>query len=220
MAAREIVLLSTRDSSLVSLKLDSRVPLTPLRAALPDLPYRVKPPIVIFGRTVSQPRDVCFLSNDSAGYAYSNQFMAATRFSAETECFAELLRLVNTAFAASFNGILVNRYVDGRDYIGAHSDDETGMDVAAGVVSISFGATRTFRVRTKQQALTHIAARVTHVNENAVTRKSPRCFDIPLHDAQIVVMRGAFQREFTHEIPKELRVKGTRYNLTFRRHVQ
>jgi len=33
-------------------------------------------------------------------------------------------------------------------------------------------------------------------------------------------MVGNFQKEFTHEIPIEKKVKGTRFSFTFRRHLE
>ena len=35
--------------------------------------------------------------------------------------------IVNNLFKVNFNGILVNRYADGKDYIGSHSDDEKNL---------------------------------------------------------------------------------------------
>ena len=54
-----------------------------------------------------------------------------------------LLDIINKTLHSDFNGILVNKYMNGNDYIGAHSDDESGLD-KVGVVSISYGAERIF----------------------------------------------------------------------------
>lgn len=153
------------------------------------------PEVVVFGRTVRQPRDVGFFSNVSSGYRYSGKCMAARQL---TDGLQELLNRVNGQFGSNFDGILVNRYVDGSKYICAHSDDEEGCDKAGGVVALSYGATRKFRIRDK------------------VTKKKVQ--DVPLVSGELVHMGGAFQREFTHEIPKELRVKEVRYSFTFRTH--
>ena len=64
-----------------------------------------------------------------------------------------LLNLVNELFGSGFNAILINRYKDGEDKIGAHSDDEKYLDTNAGVVSISYQkkeASRKFRIREKK----------------------------------------------------------------------
>lgn len=54
----------------------------------------------------------------------------------------------NINFNINFNGILVNKYNDGNDYISYHSDDE-GSISSVGVVSISYGSTRKLIIRQK-----------------------------------------------------------------------
>ena len=54
----------------------------------------------------------------------------------------------NDIFKSNYNGILVNRYQDGTENIGAHSDDEKYLD-QSGVVAISYGHQRKFRIRDK-----------------------------------------------------------------------
>ena len=154
------------------------------------------PEVVVFGRVVRQPRDVGFFSNVSSGYRYSGKCMEARKL---TGGLHQLLDKVNSHFGSHFDGILVNRYVDGSKYICAHSDDEAGCDKACGVVALSYGATRKFRIREK------------------ATKKKVQ--DVLLVSGELVHMGGEFQREFTHEIPKEMRVKEVRYSFTFRTHL-
>ena len=108
-----------------------------------------------------------------------------------------LLEKVNQRFQADFNGILVNKYLGGEDYIGRHSDDETGLD-PVGVVSLSYGAVRKFRIREK--------------------KSGKLVLDIPTLPYHLIHMGGDFQKEFTHEIPVEKKVKDVRYSFTFRKH--
>jgi alkylated DNA repair dioxygenase AlkB len=151
------------------------------------------PPIVVFGKQCNQQRNIGFFSNESIGYRYSNQL---ARSQPLTQSLMELLQRVNTATEADFNGILVNEYENGTDYIGRHSD-ETGLS-AIGVACISYGAVRTFRIRDK----------TTH----------QKVADIPTTSDEIWVMGGQFQQEFTHEIPVEKKVKHPRISFTFRKH--
>ena len=58
------------------------------------------------------------------------------------------MKLINTQFGTNYNGILINKYIDGNDYIGAHGDDEKNLD-AGDVIAISYGAVRKFRIRDK-----------------------------------------------------------------------
>lgn len=156
-----------------------------------------RPSITVYGREAHQRRNVGFFSDTSEGYHYSRRLLAAQPL---TETLKELLAEVNKLFKADFNGILINEYIDGSDCIGAHSDDESGLDPSAGVVAISLGASRTFRVRAKED--------------------KRRVLDVRTTDGQVMQMGGTFQREFTHEIPAEKKVKYARYSFTFRKHLK
>ena len=171
--------------------------------ALKRLVLFERPEITVYGRRCRQARDVNFFSNDPIvkGYRYSNQLMPASPLTQELE---EILAVVNSLFPMhNFNAILVNLYHTGEDSIGAHSDDERGLGGALGsheVVSLSIGATRNFRIRNK-------ASKKIELN-------------FPLDHGCLVHMSGDFQTQFTHEIPKQLRVLQPRMSLTFRHHNQ
>lgn len=154
------------------------------------------PPIKIFGKLCHQRRCVGFFSNESIGYRYSNQI---SRSKPMTPALLELLDFVNSTFNSDYNGILVNKYKTGEDYISAHSDDETNLDTS-GVVAISYGATRKFRIREKN------------------TKK--KVGDYPMVSYSMLQMGGDFQKEFTHEIPIEKKVKEPRISFTFRKHTE
>jgi len=116
-----------------------------------------------------------------------------------------LLNYINSLGYASlekpFNGILINWYPDGNSYISAHSDSEKGLAKLHSIVSVSLGAQRKFRIRSK------------------LTKEI--VIDIPMPDRSILVMGGATQNVYTHEVPKisgELGKRtGKRINITFRR---
>jgi alkylated DNA repair dioxygenase AlkB len=155
----------------------------------------INPPIFVFGKKAYQHRSVGFFSNTSVGYYYSNQLAKSIQL---TPNLVKLLDIMNTKFNADFNGILINKYNDGNDYISAHSDDEKNLDMV-GVVAISFGAIRTFRIRDK-------------TTKKIIT-------DIKTNPFEIIHMGGNFQKEFIHEIPIEKKVKDYRYSFTFRKHL-
>lgn len=110
----------------------------------------------------------------------------------------DILNYVNSVLGTDYNGILVNKYANGCDYIGAHSDDESALS-NIGVASISVGSSRKFRIRDK------------------ITKKI--ILDYATRDDEILVMSGHFQKEFTHEIPAQKRIIDARYSLTFRKHL-
>ena len=153
-----------------------------------------KPEIIIFGKKCKQQRNIGFFSDKSIGYKYSKKMMESKPL---TTSMSELLTIINNIIGAEFNGILVNKYMDGNDYINAHSDDETGLD-ALGVISISYGAERIFRIR-KKETKQHI------------------CDEITTH-CSILHMGGNFQKLYTHEIPIQKKIKEPRISFTFRKH--
>ena len=154
----------------------------------------VKPPIQLYGKTVYQQRSIGFFSNKSIGYYYSGQLAKSKPLQPNIK---HLMDIINARFNTQYNGILVNKYDDGNNYISDHSDDETNLD-KEGVIAISYGAVRKFRIRDK------------------ITKKI--IMDIPTTSNSIIHMGGDFQKEFTHGIPVEKKVTGERYSLTFRKH--
>lgn len=164
------------------------------------LPLDKKPPIMVYGKTVHQNRDIGFFSDESSGYNYSKQIAAAKPL---TPTLQILLTLLNQHLNTDFNGILINRYNDGSDYIGAHSDDERGLATGSVVAAISLGAERTFRIRHKDKSKTF---------------DGKNYYDLKTTEGQLLVMDGTFQREYTHEIPKKSGVGSPRISLTFRKH--
>jgi alkylated DNA repair dioxygenase AlkB len=155
----------------------------------------IKPPIKFMGKIVYQQRDVGFFSNETEGYYYSGKLASSKPLKPNL---VELLKIVNTLFGSSFNGILVNRYNDGTNYISEHSDNENTLD-DVGVVAISYGAIRKFRIR------------------NKITKE--KVIDIPTTSYSLIQMGGNFQNEFLHGIPIEKKIMDVRYSLTFRKHI-
>jgi len=155
----------------------------------------VNPPIFVYGKKCHQHRAIGFFSNESIGYRYSGQLAKSQEL---TDYLKLLLDYINNKFNSDFNGILVNKYLKGTDYIGRHSDDETSLS-KIGVLAISYGAVRKFRIRNKE------------------TKKIVK--DIPTLSNKIIHMGGEFQKEFTHEIPIERKIKTVRWSFTFRKHL-
>lgn len=168
---------------------------------LKTVPLYEEPPIMIMGRECKQRRNVGFFSDESIGYKYSGQTMKSVPL-AEAPVLQTLLPLLNTSLGTSFNGILVNSYINGEKYLSAHSDDERGLDKNGRnmVAGISFGAIRTFRIRNKQ-------------SKSIV-------LDYQQEPGTLLVMEGDFQKEFTHEIPIQKKIQNERISITFRHHIE
>jgi alkylated DNA repair dioxygenase AlkB len=94
-----------------------------------------------------------------------------------------------------YNGILVNWYRDGNDYIGPHSDSEVDLVSGAPIYSFSFGVTRDFVIKAKKG------------NQRIV---------LSLENNTVCTMGGEMQKDYTHTVPKRLRCKERRVNVTIR----
>ena len=156
----------------------------------------IDPEIFVYGKKCHQHRNVGFFSNKSIGYNYSKKLQLSKPL---TNSLDILLNSINEKFNSDFNGILINKYKDGCDSIGAHSDDEEGLS-NVGVLSISYGSTRNFRIRDKKTKKI-----ICNLNTN---------------NEEIIIMDGDFQKEFLHEIPAQKKIKEPRYSFTFRKHLK
>ena len=170
-----------------------------LLAHTATLPLESNPSFMIYGKPATMHRDIGFFTDDPAveGYRYSRQIARSQPLSPEL---ASLLKKVNDYNGTNFNAILVNRYKNKRDSIGAHSDDESAL-VAGLVVAVSLGSPRIFRIREKAS--------------------KARVMDVTTTHGQMLTMSGdQFQKQFTHEVPPALKREpdGVRVSLTFRRH--
>ena len=153
------------------------------------------PEIIVYGKKCLQRRSVGFFSDSIIGYKYSGKIETSQRL---TKNLKILLDHINIKFNSDFNGILVNKYKDGLEYISDHSDNEQEIS-DKGVISVSYGATRKFRIR------------------NKLTKKIVK--DILTENYQIIQMNGNFQKEFLHGIPIEKKIKEERISFTFRKHL-
>lgn len=152
--------------------------------------------ITMFNRPCTMARGIGFFSNESAGYTFSNQIIRAQPLEREL---SELTDIVNDAYGANFNAVLVNYYENGSNSLSEHSDADAFLG-NVGVVAVSFGAERTFRVRDKVSK---------KIVGNFKTKSSHA-----LH------MEGNFQKEFKHGIPAEKRIADSRMSFTFRHHTR
>lgn len=159
-----------------------------------DSRLSLNPEIKLYGNIVKQRRSIGFFSDSSIGYYYSNKLEKSKPL---TTYMKILLEKINEFFSTEFNGILVNKYLNGLDYISAHSDDEDNLE-NIGVVALSVGAERIFRIRDIK-------------NKKII-------IDLKTENYGIIHMGGDFQKEFIHEIPIEKKVKEIRYSFTFRKH--
>jgi alkylated DNA repair dioxygenase AlkB len=148
----------------------------------------------LFGREVASPRLSCWIGDPDATYTYSR-----TRFEprAWTPTLASLRDELATRFDLHFNSVLANLYRDGHDSMGWHSDAEPELGDEPVIASLSFGAPRRFRFRSRETRKVAVAIELAH--------------------GSLLVMRGGTQRLYQHDLPRCAGCSGVRVNLTFRR---
>lgn len=146
--------------------------------------------LTMFGKSVRMPRKVLWVADTGVEYTYSGQPHTPAAWTDELNYLREKL-----AMYASFNSVLANYYNDGNDYMGWHSDDEASLGVAPVIASLSFGASRAFKFRHKQ-------------DKHVVT--------LELAAGSLLLMHGNSQTEWQHMLPKRLKISEPRLNLTFR----
>ena len=126
-------------------------------AEVTPLPLMERPPIIIAGRECRQGRDVGFFSDAVTSYPYSGQEMKAMSLSPFL-LLAHILTHVNSQLSTSFNGILVNRYNTGENFISPHSDAEDTLSRnqrgELTVAGLSFGATHDIQFKEVKTGIT------------------------------------------------------------------
>lgn len=104
---------------------------------------------------------------------------------------------VEATTGLQFTSVLVNLYRDGKDGVGWHRDRDRELGPKPIVASVSFGETRPFEIRHK-------------------FRKELEKIRIPLHHGSLLLMAGAMQHFWEHQVPKTAKEIRPRINLTFR----
>ncbi len=95
----------------------------------------------MFGRMQQVPRLVAWFGDTGVAYRYSGIDHRARGWPGPLEALRDELC---ERFAPGLNFVLLNRYRNGRDWMGWHRDDEAA--VAGPIVSVSLGAMRRLRV--------------------------------------------------------------------------
>ena len=150
--------------------------------------------IVVFGKKHFEPRLTAWYANQGTHYAYSNKILQPKDWSVEL---IELKTKIEKILPGkSFNSVLLNLYRDGNDKMGWHSDNEKELGPNPCIASLSFGATRYFDLKHKQD-------------------KTKR-FRFELSSGMLLVMSGSLQDYWLHQVPQQKKVKEPRINLTFR----
>ncbi len=148
--------------------------------------------LLIYGRRIVTQRETAWYGDRPYAYTYSHQTKVALHWTPEL---LEIKQLSEAVSGESFNSCLLNLYHDGSESMGWHSDDEDTIVPHSAIASVSFGAARRFDFRHKA---------------------SKEKVNLTLAPGSLLVMAGETQAHWQHSLPKALRVREPRINLTFR----
>jgi len=149
--------------------------------------------VVLFGRRIITARKVAWHGTEPFAYTYSRSTRVAAPWTTEL---SEILRQIERTLGLSFNSCLLNLYHHGGEGMGWHSDDESSLVPDSPIASVSFGAARRFYFRHRREPAEKVS--------------------LLLKPGSLLLMAGPTQRHWQHALPKALRVKEPRINLTFR----
>ena len=150
--------------------------------------------ISMFGQVHDVPRLNAWYGDRNSSYSWSGIQMSPMEW---TPTLSSIRQRVIELAGEEFNSVLANLYRDGSDKVDWHADDEQVLGLTPIIASVSFGASRKFRLRRKDRSLT--------------------ATDIVLDSGDVLVMRGPTQQLWEHQVPRSKMVKEPRVNLTFRK---
>lgn len=147
---------------------------------------------MVFGKLITTKRKTGWYGDKDFSYTYSGIERKALPWTKEL---LQLKSKVESISNETFNSCLLNLYHDGNEGVSWHSDDEKMLKKHGAVASLSFGAERIFQFKHKKLLLKT---------------------SIQLEQGSLLIMKGAIQDFWLHQIPKTSKVKTPRINLTFR----
>ncbi len=147
----------------------------------------------MFGRTIDIPRLTAWYGDEGKSYSYSGISNTAVAW---TEDLLKIKTRIEPIADINFNSVLLNRYRSGNDSVSWHSDDEPELGANPVIGSVSFGQTRRFQFKHKKDSKLRQTIELTH--------------------GSFLLMRGATQHNWLHQIPKSEKPMDERINLTFR----
>ena len=158
-----------------------------------ETPWR-NDPITVFGKTYPQPRMTSLHGHTTDSYGYSGIVMQPNPM---RKPLLDIEQKLQAFTKETFTTVLLNLYRDGQDSNGWHADNEKELGVNPVIASVSLGASRYF-----------------HLKHNSY--KSQR-LKLELTHGSLLLMEGATQHFWKHQIAKTAKKVGPRINLTFRK---
>ena len=150
--------------------------------------------VKFYGKTYPVPRKTAWYGYEGFNYSYSGINCFPEIWTKElVEIKSQIERFIPNE---DFTSVLLNLYNNGNDKMGWHADDEKELGKNPTIASVSLGETRRFDIKHKQNKDLH--------------------YKFELTSGSLLIMRGALQHNWVHQIPAQKKVKEPRINLTFR----
>ena len=151
--------------------------------------------IRMWGKEIVTKKRIAWYADEGKSYTYSGSTLHPDQWN---ELLLEIKKYVEQYMKFQFNSVLLNEYPNGKVGMGWHSDDERELGIDPIIASLSFGANRDFIFKHK-------------------TDKNVDNIKIHLKSGSLLLMLGSTQHYWKHSLPKRLKVREPRINLTFRK---
>jgi len=155
--------------------------------------YNPPEKIKIFGKLFDMPRKQTAFGDPGTSYKFSGIEVPSKPW---IPIISEIKERIELITGESFNFCLVNRYANGKDYIGYHKDDEKDLVKTTSIASMSFGTTRKFYLKPDDSSANDIR--------------------LNLYPGTLCMIEYPTNLHYKHSVPKELKIHNPRVNLTFR----
>lgn len=149
--------------------------------------------VSLYGKVHDLPRLTAWYGEPGKTYSYSG---IKAHSSPWTPALIEIKKRIENVSDTRFNSVLLNLYRDGSDSVSWHADDEPELGTAPIIGSVSFGESRVFQMK------------------HRVEKKGK--LKINLENGSYLLMKGATQHNWIHQIAKSGKSMGERINLTYR----
>lgn len=146
----------------------------------------------MYGKKIDFPRLTAWYGDNDKPYSFSGITLQPLPWDAEI---LQIREKVEPIAKVKFNSVLLNLYRSGNDSISWHTDAEKELGQNPVIASVNFGITREFQLK-------HI--------------KTGQKISIELEHGSLLIMQGALQHCWQHQVPKRPKLTGERINLTFR----
>lgn len=150
--------------------------------------------IKYYGKIFPVPRQTAWYGNEGFNYKYSGIVCNPEPWTLELLDIKKVIEhfLPNERF----NSVLLNLYRNGNDKVSWHADNERELGTNPTIASVSLGAPRRFELKHKT------------IPEQKI--------QIELQSGSLIVMMGAMQHNWLHQIPQQKKITDARINLTYR----